>query len=185
MSWGALSALKRPFRLIRRFCIQQGCGKLRVIDDATDGGQSALSSDCSKLDLCSAIQPGISAQLLWQATLAQAGPFAFTDDQLETGGEDLPHAYRLIPVKPDESWGAVVAYYDYDPHAQAPHFRRYYGLLFGLPNAVTSLNRWPRFFRAAARCLGGLVVSMYFDDLTVQDETPTHVFVFRFSWSPA
>ena len=56
----------RPFRLIRRFCIQQGdkC----VIDDANDGGQSALSSDANKLDLCTAIQPGIAD---WAATCTE------------------------------------------------------------------------------------------------------------------
>ena len=37
MSWDDLFALKRPSRLIRRFCIQQASGKLRV-DDANDGG---------------------------------------------------------------------------------------------------------------------------------------------------
>ena len=38
MSWDDLFALKRPFRLIRHSCIQQASGKLRVIDDANDGG---------------------------------------------------------------------------------------------------------------------------------------------------
>ena len=37
-------------------------------------------------------------------------------------------------MKPDESWGAIIVAY-YDPHGQAPRFRRYYGLLFGLPHA--------------------------------------------------
>ena len=53
---------KRPFRLIKRFCIQQPSGKLRVLDGAAAGGQSQLSQDGSKLDLCSAIQPGINAR---------------------------------------------------------------------------------------------------------------------------
>ena len=39
-------------RLIRRFVIQQGTGKLRVIDDAADGGQSDTSEDANKLRLC-------------------------------------------------------------------------------------------------------------------------------------
>ena len=44
MTWSELAACGRPFRLIRRFCMQQPGGKLRVIDDAADGGQSALNS---------------------------------------------------------------------------------------------------------------------------------------------
>ena len=68
----------------------------------------------------------------------QLGPFALTEDRFRAGGEDLPNAYRLVPMKPDESWGAIVAYYD--PHAQAPCFRPCYGLLFGLPSAVTLFN---------------------------------------------
>ena len=47
--------------------------------------------------------------------------------------------------------------------------RRYYGLLFGLPLAVTSFNRWPRFLQSLFRRLGLVLCSMYFDDLTVQD----------------
>ena len=56
-----LCSLGRPFRLIRRFCIRQPSGKLRVIDDASAGKQSELSSDSNKLDLCSALQPGLLA----------------------------------------------------------------------------------------------------------------------------
>ena len=59
--------------------------------------------------------------VLWQARWNRLGPFAITEDRFRTGGEDLPSAYRLVPVKPDECWGAIVAYYD--PHAQAPRFR--------------------------------------------------------------
>jgi len=40
----------------------------RVIDDANDGGHSALSSDANKLDLCTAIQPGIAD---WAATCTE------------------------------------------------------------------------------------------------------------------
>eukprot|EP00435_Cladocopium_sp_Y103_P018485 s228_g4.t1 len=165
MTWSELAACGRPFRLIRRFCIQQPGGKLRVIDDAADGGQSALSSDSNRLDLCTAIQPGIHVRLLWhefQRLQPQLQNLRF-----ETGGEDLPHAYRHVPMKPEESWACVVAYYD--DEKQQPMFRRYFGHLFGLPLAVTSFNRFPRMLQSLFRRLGGCMASMYFDVLTIQD----------------
>ena len=70
-------------------------------------------------------------------------------------------------MKPTHSNMAVVAYYDH--HVGGPRFRQYYGSLFGLPNAVCSFNRFPRFFQAACRRLAYCMTSMYFDDLTIQD----------------
>ena len=68
-------------------------GKLRVIDDAAAGGQSAHSSDCNKLDLCSAIQPTISCKVLF----ARAPELLHTSE-LETEGEDWRDAYRFVPI---------------------------------------------------------------------------------------
>ena len=45
----------------------------------------------------------------------------------------------------------------------------YHGLFFGLPNAVTSFNRWSKFSQALVRRLLLLLFSMYFDDATMQD----------------
>ena len=56
----------------------------------------------------------------------------------------------------------------YDP-VKGPCFRRYFGMLFGLPLAVTSFNRFPRLLQACCRRLGACLASLYFDDLTVQD----------------
>ena len=168
-SWEHLLSLDRPFRLIRRFCIQQG-EKCRVIDDANDGRQSALSSDANKLDLCTAIQPGIHVRLLATALREQFAPWDARSkifDPFESGGEGLPNAYRHVPMVPEDSWASIVTYWD--PSRAAPCFRRYFGLLFGLPNAVCSFNRFPRMLQCFFRRLGFCMVSMYFDDLTVQD----------------
>ena len=48
-------------------------------------------------------------------------------------------------------------------------FQRYHGLLFGLPNAVTSFNRWSKFAQALVRRLLMMFFSMYFDDAIMQD----------------
>ena len=84
-----------------------------------------------------------------------------------SGGEDFPNAYRRVPMSPDQSDLAVVAYYK--RIAADPRFCRYSGSPFVLPNSVCSFNRFPRFFQAACRRLGFCLASMYFDGLTVQD----------------
>ena len=53
---------------------------------------------------------------------------------------------------------------------QEPAFILYTGLLFGLPLAVTSFNRWSRFCESMARRLLGVMVIMYFDDLHLTDK---------------
>ena len=85
MSLDEVSELHRPVKLIRRFCIQQPGGKLRVIDDAAASGQSALSSDANKLDLCSSIQPGIHVRLLQQALHRHQGELIFVLMTLRQG----------------------------------------------------------------------------------------------------
>ena len=45
-----------------------------------------------------------------------------------------------------------------------PAYQLYTGLLFGLPLAVTSFNRYSRFSEALGRRLLFLLVSLYFDD---------------------
>ena len=122
MSWSQLCRQVRRFRLIRRFCIQQPSGKLRVIDDAADGGQSELSHDSNKLDLCASIQPGWHVQLLSRAVSTLPNADALLAEGICSGGEDLPNAYRHVPMVPEHSDLAIVAYYDH----QSP-----YGLLFG------------------------------------------------------
>ena len=51
----------------------------------------------------------------------------------------------------------------------APAFQLYSGLLFGLPLAVTSFNRYSRFLDAVFRRLGLVMASMYFDDCNMVD----------------
>ena len=110
MSWVQLCRQVRHFRLIRRFCIQQPSGKLRVIDDAADGGQSELNHDSNKLDLCTSIQPGLHVQLLWRAVRPLPDAETLLADGICSGGEDLPNAYRHVPMIPEHLDLAIVAY---------------------------------------------------------------------------
>ena len=43
-------------------------------------------------------------------------------------------------------------------------------MLFELPNAVTSFNRWSKFAEALVRRLLACLFSMYFDDGTFQEQ---------------
>ena len=162
--WDDLLAERRSFRLIRRFVIEQSSGKKRVIDDAASGLQSHFSSDANQLRFCSALQPCLHLQCLYGAL---ASPTQSWPDDLVSFGEDLPQAYRKIPLAPDHSWACIVAYYS--PEKQAVRFRRYHGLLFGLPLAVTCFNRLSFFLQSMIRRILMALGSFYFDDLSVQD----------------
>ena len=81
LTWAQLCHKLPRFRLIRRFCIQQPSGKLRVIDDAADGG------DANKLDLCTSIQPGLHVQLLWQAASSSTHSSELLQAGIWSGGD--------------------------------------------------------------------------------------------------
>ncbi|CAE7449963.1 unnamed protein product, partial [Symbiodinium microadriaticum] len=112
VGWQELTAAGRLFRVIRRFVVTQASGKKRVIDDALAGRQSEFSSDANKLQFCSAIQPCLHAQALAAELARQGKCCAEWPDTLATAGEDLPDAYRKIPMRPDHAWACVVAYND-------------------------------------------------------------------------
>ena len=68
---------------------------------------------------------------------------------------------------PDHSWACVVAFHD--PATRGPKFRRYKGMLFGLPLAVSAFNRLPLLLQSLGRRFLGVLINLYFDDLTQQD----------------
>ena len=157
----------KPIRLIPRFVIQQSSGKQRIIDNAHTGGQSAFSSESNKLVLCSALRPAQHASLAVSALGFDRAKEVLQHDSLEGGGEDWPNAYRSCPMSADESRACVVCWH----HREwgVPAYQLYTGLLFGLPLAVTSFNRYSRFSEALGRRLLFLLVSLYFDDAHLTD----------------
>jgi hypothetical protein len=66
----------------------------------------------------------------------------------------------------EESLGCVVAFWH---PSRGPCFHIYHGLLFGLPLAVTSFNRFSKLAEAFVRRILFMLFSMYFDDGTFQD----------------
>lgn len=83
----------------------QPSGKLRVIDDAADGGQSELSHDSSKLDLCTSIVRDFTSSYSGEPSAER-----LLAEGICSGGEDLPNAYRHMPMIPAQSDLAAVAY---------------------------------------------------------------------------
>ena len=108
--------------------IEHSSGKKRVIDDAASGLQSHFSCDAKQLRFCSLLQPCLHLQCLHSAL---PGPTQQWPGDLVSFGEDLPQAYRKIPLVCEHSWACVVAYFS--PEKQAVLSRRYHGLRFGLP----------------------------------------------------
>ena len=171
MSLQEVMRMNRPFRLIRRFVITQGSGKKRVIDDACQGQQSLRSHDANRLQFASALQPCLHLQCLASALLRHGHALGSWHDTVVSAGEDLPQAYRKIPMQPEHSWACLVTYFD--PCVQEVRFLRYHGMLFGLPLAVSGFNRLPFFLQALCRRLLRCLVTMYYDDLTFQDWNST------------
>jgi len=153
-------------RLMRRFVITQSTGKQRIIDDAAAGGQSDASTDENMLGFCNALQPAHHLATLADELTERDTPWP-NDEGVSSGGEDWPDAYRYTPMRPEESRACVVVWWH--PEKVTPVFQRYHGLLFGLPNAVTSFNRWSKFAQALVRRFLMMLFSMYFDGATMQD----------------
>ena len=153
--------------MIPRCVTQQSSGKQRIIDNAHTGGQSSLSSESNKLVLCSALRLAQRAALAISAFGFDRAKEVLQRDSLEGGGEDWPHAYRSCPMSADESRTCVVCWHHRE--WEAPAYQLYTGLLFGLPLAVTSFNRYSRFSEGLGRRLLFLLVSLYFDDAHLTD----------------
>lgn len=151
------------FRLLRRFVIARTSGKKRVIDDASAGGQSYWSRDANRLQFCSALQPCAHLQALAQA--AQVRGRQYLPFPVVTCGEDLPDAYRNIPMLAEHAVACIVAY---KGAAGRPVFRQYHSMLFGLPLAVSAFNRLPFLCQAMLRRIF-LMASFYYDDCALQD----------------
>ena len=136
----------RAFRLIPRCVVEQANGKRKErrpqpVGPLLGAEASSARGGCSSSD----------------------GPRWVEDpNPEESGGEDWPKAYRHSPISEDESRGCIVAWYHQEK--QGPVFQHYHALLFGLPLAVTSFNRYSRLMEALGRRLTYTLASMYFDD---------------------
>ena len=76
-------------------------------------GKNPLNAYCETLDCVTAIQPGINIKTFTTVALALGVPMAEVQAMvMETGGEDIPQAYRWVPGDPQEEHCNIVgAYY--------------------------------------------------------------------------
>ena len=91
---------KRQFSAIPCFVAVQACGKKRRIDNAKKSKDNQATQYTEKFRLANAYAPALSAKMLFQAGrrlgLSEAQVWRLLD--LESGGEDLPDAFRSIQV---------------------------------------------------------------------------------------
>ena len=86
---------------------------------------------------------------------------------LESGGEDLPDAFRSIPLLYEYLRRNIVMVKD--PHTQELLFNQMLAALFGQGSSVYSFERWSAFLDAAPRRLLWLMWVMYVDDGSLVD----------------
>ena len=157
-----LSQLKRyakgdPYRLIPRCVITQASGKQRLIDDAARGGQSASSRDANKLVLCTPLRPALHCSLPSGVHLGAVRAAGAVDGGRRRLAECLPPLSYVTTGGPGLC-GSLVP-----PGMAGARFQVYHALLFGLPLAVTSFNRYSRmaeaFWQSWCPCISMTVTS--------------------------
>ena len=126
---------------VPRLDLLQG-DKHRPIDDGRRGGHNACMSFAERLDLCGADQPLLHAKCLHESCQGEGvSPVVRSRHRLLSGSEDLPQAYRWIPVAPEDMCANIVAVFNRD--LQQWQYQEVWGHLFGFASAVLNFNRWP------------------------------------------
>ena len=153
---------------IPAFVAVQPGGKRRRIDNAKRFRHNEMQCPSEQLKMCSAFQPAVSARALRRAAGA-----AWTDGNgawaLQSGGEDLPDAYRSLPVAESDLCVNVVAITD--PRSGDLRFQSCWALLFGWASSVWQFSRWSYFLEAAARRILAMLHAHYVDDGNMVDLT--------------
>ena len=145
---------------IPTFVVTQQGGKRRRIDNGRRGGHNATTRFSEKMKMCTALQPAVDARLI--AEEASARGMAPSSLQLLSGGEDMPDAFRSLPVAPEHLALNVAAVRD--PSTWEWRFQVAWALLFGFSASVANFDRWSAFLAAVTRRVAWLPWSMYVDD---------------------
>ena len=152
------------WRPLERFIITQPCGKQRVIDNARKTEHNAATTLHETIyTVHSDFIASMAADLSNKLHLLQPPMECPEVDwlSLRLGTDDLPDAYRALPVRPDHQGYSVVAVF---VHGAGWRFTKLYGLAFGLESAVVSFNRWPQLAIAISRRCVCSLSAAYFDD---------------------
>ena len=151
------------WRPMERFLIKQPDGKLRVIDNChktLHSMHTAMHETITTVHLDFIAAVGAQLLRVLQVHGAPSSEGSFSWLRCRVGADDLPDAYRGLPVLEDHQRFSIVAVHT----GREWRFTELYGLAYGLESAVLSFNRFPQLGVALARrcCLS--VCAAYFDD---------------------
>ena len=143
----------RPFE---RFMVIQSDGKQRCIDNARKSGHNRHTTMFETICTTSVDFIACTTSMLLEGVGEDREWL-----QVRLGTDDLPDAYRGLPVHPDHQRFSIISLF----HPQRGwQFSLLFGLAFGLESAVVSFNRLPLFGIAMARRCAMSCSASYYDD---------------------
>ena len=163
----------------KRFLLTDASGKPRVIDDTnrswvnefTDVLETIFTISVDHVPL--AIKEVITQYLLkWHPRMMKLAcsailPFLPEGYQPVVGLSDEKHAFREVPIDPQDADVAVIAVWDH--RVQRTMFLIMKGHPYGFMSAVLNYNRLPTLAVAMGRRAFGVMNGSYFDDNTQVD----------------
>eukprot|EP00435_Cladocopium_sp_Y103_P048537 s71_g14.t1 len=169
-SRAAMDAMFGPgrWRPLERFQIVQADNKKRMIDNARRTLHNAHTSMQEtiftvNIDFVASVAASLARRLVPVPT-----DTAVTEEwlRLRLGTDDLPDAYRGLPVLPDHQRFSVIALY---VPSVGWRFSLLWGLAFGLESAVVAFNRFPQLGIAISRrCVLSMAAAYFDDELAVE-----------------
>lgn len=150
------------WRPLERFLIEQSDGKKRVINNCCKTGHNGQTRLWETIwtvtiDCIASFSRMVSEKFGLVSPPLDLYPWL----DLRVGTDDLPDAYRGLPVCDDHMAYSAVAIYI---PGKGWHFSPLHGLAYGLESAVVHFNRLPQLGVAAARRLCLSFCAAYFDD---------------------
>ena len=152
------------WRPLERFLIKQADGKKRVIDNA----RKTLHNSCTSLhetisttniDFVANVAADVLRALHLKSSPLDDPDLGWLD--LRVGTDDLPDAYRALPVAPPHQAASIIAIFI---PGEGWAFTLLWGLAYGLESAVVAFNRFPQLGIAISRRMVLSMCSSYFDD---------------------
>ena len=155
---------KHQWRPLERFLVVQPCGKKRVIDNARKTSHNAATAMSETIhtvhiDFVASVLTDLSGLLGLRSPPFDVPGLEWLHARI--GTDDLPDAYRQLPVAPSQQGFSIIAVHI---PGTGWRFTLLWGLAFGLESAVVNFNRWPMLAVAAARRCTCAVAACYFDD---------------------
>ena len=151
-----------------RFEHLQPSGKKRLIDDGFRYEHNDTTGYEQTMECCTVVQPRPHLRAVAKEARSEGVKRdEFRTLRFETGGEDMPDAYRWIPSMPCEAQYNVIAVYD--ERTGEWMFQIIYGHVFGKGVAVNNFHEVKVFLQTMGRRWTLVLVSMFFDDATIQD----------------